>query len=579
MSVISKLAVIVSPDTTIKSTVGYMAELSGAVAYPGIAVVLDDQGVVHGVLTDGDIRRAYANGTNFNLSVQTEMISDPIAISNNLPLEEVVPEVFMQVRKVRRLSVASVRHILVLDDARKLTDIYDFVELLTATDHRFNAVAVFGMGYVGLTLATALASRGHAVTGVDINPGLVDRLSEGNIDIIEPGLEGLVLTNLRRDRLSFVTDLEGHRHRVYIVAVGTPVAADGIPDLTALKSTCETISGYLTRGDIVMLRSTIPVGITRDVVIPLMEELSGLRAGTDFHVAFTPERTAEGRAMQELRQLPQIVGGLTSKCTDRAASFWATLTQSVIRVESLEAAEMVKLANNTFRDLSFAFANELALLSDRFNIDAFELIQSANEGYPRNPIPQPSPGVGGYCLTKDPLLFDYVFSRQISRPSLGKAGRITNEDAKLYPVEITKRFAKIHDLKPEELNVLVIGIAFKGDPETSDLRGSVAVDIGNHLTEMGARLTAWDAVVDPHAMRELGFCPVEDLPQAVTQANVILILNNHRKNVSIGALLAKAPDTPKLVFDGWNLLDRFAIESIDGLSYSTMGYLSTYESN
>jgi len=574
MSNFSKLAVIVSPDTTIDATIGYMAELSSAVAHPGIAVVLDDEGLVKGVLTDGDIRRAYADGMDFSQSIQMAMISNPISISNRLPQEDVVAEVYAQVRKVGRLNSASVRHILVLDDERKLTDIYDFIELLTLTDHRFDAVAVFGLGYVGLTLATALASRGHTVTGVDINPGLVSRLADGKIDMVEPGLEGLVLTNLRRDQLSFVTDLAGHRHRVYIVAVGTPVDSDGTPDLTALKNTCKTISGYLTRGDIVMLRSTVPVGTTRDVVVPLLENLSGLRAGIDFHIAFTPERTSEGQAMRELRQLPQIVGGLTPKCTDRAANFWTTLTHSIVRVESLEAAEMVKLANNTFRDLSFAFANELALLSDCFNVNAFELIQSANEGYPRNPIPLPSPGVGGYCLTKDPLLFDHVFSQQFSRQSLGKASRITNEHAKLYPIEITKRFANMNGINLEGLEVLIVGMAFKGDPETSDLRGSVSVYIGNHLRELGVGVVAWDAMVDRNALQEQGFSTAEDLSQAVIQADVILILNNHRQNVSIGALLAKAPEKPKLIFDGWSLLDRFAIESVHGLSYSTMGYLS-----
>jgi len=153
-----------------------------------------------------------------------------------------------------------------------------------------------------------------------------------------------------------------------------------------------------------MLRSTVPVGTTRKQVIPVLEHYSGLAAGSGFHIAFCPERTVEGQAIQELSSLPQIVGGLTEACTEKAVSFWSTLTDTVVRVDALEAAELVKLINNSYRDLSFAFANEFALLADRYNIDATRLIAAANEGYPRDKIPRPSPGVGGYCLTKDPVV-------------------------------------------------------------------------------------------------------------------------------------------------------------------------------
>ena len=171
--------------------------------------------------------------------------------------------------------------------------------------------------------------------------------------------------------------------------------------------------------------------------------------------------------MQELTSLPQIVGGLTNTCAEKSTAFWQTLTDGVVRVDSLEASELVKLVNNGYRDISFAFANGLALLADRFNLDASRIISAANEGYPRNPIPRPSPGVGGYCLTKDPYLYSSV-DCESPHSLLSRQGRSVNEKAALYPVEAVNNFYEC-GLSTSALNILIVGIAFKGLPETNDL--------------------------------------------------------------------------------------------------------------
>ena len=195
-----------------------------------------------------------------------------------------------------------------------------------------------------------------------------------------------------------------------------------------IENAIRSVSVYL-KGDHVMIRSTVPVGTTRNFIIPKLNNLSKLKAGKDFYVSFVPERVVEGNALRELRSLPQIVGGLTSACLNRASKFWSTITPTIIRTSSLEASELVKLANNSFRDLSFAFANELAFVAGKFNLNAFDLIKAANNGYPRNKIPSPSPGVGGYCLTKDPILFSSSISRKKNDVMLSKVGRVVNERA------------------------------------------------------------------------------------------------------------------------------------------------------
>jgi nucleotide sugar dehydrogenase len=288
-------------------------------------------------------------------------------------------------------------------------------------------------------------------------------------------------------------------------------------------------------------------------------------------LAFTPERTVEGQAVQELSSLPQIVGGLTNRCAELASAFWQTLTDSVVRVDSLEAAELVKLINNSYRDLSFAFANGLALLADRFNLDAARIINSANEGYPRNPIPKPSPGVGGYCLSKDPFLYAAV-DREAGHGLLSYHGRTVNQLAGHYPVQIVSRFAERLRRPLSELTVLLVGIAFKGWPETNDLRGSTSVDVGRELVRHGCEVLGYDAVVDDIAIQNLGIKPVA-LLEATSRCDALLILNNHPANVLDG-MIARLQGRNALLFDGWSQLDRHEVEHYEGITYASMGYMT-----
>jgi len=569
---LTALAVVARPEDSIDETFRAMAERSREVAHPGLAVILDDAGCLLGMLTDGDMRRAYARNILFANPVSEIMVREPVTISVDTPRESIIAEVYRLVRRAGRHSAERIRHILLIDRQGRLADVLDFFDLVQTQGGGQQKVAVFGMGYVGLTLAVSLANRGHQVTGIDVRPDLVDQLSAGKPHVHEPGLREMLKVNLGHQQIDFDTGLGGHRQNVYIIAVGTPLNEFLRPDLAALDRVVDAIGALLKRGDQVMLRSTVPMGITRQTVIPRLEMLSGLRGGEDFHVAFAPERTIEGRAMHELRTLPQVIGGLTPACVRKAAQFWSTLTPSVVQVASLEASELVKLANNTFRDLSFAFANELALLADRANVDAFDLIRAANEGYPRNPIPLPSPGAGGYCLTKDPILFGAGPDGPRDDVTLGRAGRAVNDRAALYAVDVLRRFALRIGKSLNTLSVIIVGAAFKGDPETSDMRGAVSLDVAAALDGRVADLKAWDAVVAANELRKLGLEPADNLGDAVAQADAVLILNNHRLNIDSDAYQKEAE--ARLIFDGWHQLDAGEIEKIPGLIYATMGYMT-----
>jgi nucleotide sugar dehydrogenase len=572
MSRASLKVLLVLPTLSLDETVRELAACSTAVAFPGVAVVVDEAEKILGVVTDGDIRRAYARDFDFSKPVGDAMTREPFTVNDTIALDEVVLQASRWAQARGRTVEKTIRHVLVADTKGKLVDVYDFIELLTSLPIPLRRVAVIGMGFVGLTLAATLANQGHLVTGFDIDKKTTSALNEGELPIHEPGLEDILDVNRARAAIRFESELGSGSYSIYIICVGTPLGDDGNPDIRAVEKASADVAKQMERGAIVILRSTVPVGSTRGVCLPILEAASGLKCGTDFSLAFAPERTVEGNALREIRELPQVIGGFTALCRQKVSEFWSTICPSTIQVESLESAEIVKLANNTFRDLSFAFANEVALICSQFNINASELVRAANEGYPRNMLALPSAGVGGYCLTKDPLLFDHSVRKHLGRSSLGYHSRAVNELAGQYPVDVVTEFANATGRELRDLQILIVGVAFKGEPETNDTRGSVAVSMGHTMQEGGAKVLAWDAVVEGPEIVRLGFEAISDLRDGVADADVVLILNNHRANIAPKIYVGDG--RRKLIFDGWALLDPKEVARESGLEYATMGYRS-----
>lgn len=572
MSRASLKVLLVRPTLSMDATVRKLAACSRAVAFPGVAVVVDEGEHILGVVTDGDVRRAYARDFDFSRPVSEVMTSDPFTVRDTVALNEVVLLAMRRAQARGQKVERTIRHVLVSDLEGKLVDVYDFVELITGLPIPLRRVAVVGVGFIGLTLAATLANQGHLVTGFDIDEKTISALNKGDLPFNEPGLEDILKVNRASEVISFETELAAASHAIYIICVGTPLDDDGKPDVRAVERACEDVAKQMERGAIVILRSTVPVGTTRTVCLPILEAKSGLKCGTDFSLAFAPERTVEGNALREIRELPQIIGGFTDMCRQKISEFWATICPSIIQVESLEAAEIVKLANNTFRDLSFAFANEVALTCAQFNINASGLVRAANEGYPRNKMAMPSAGVGGYCLTKDPLLFDYSTRKYLGRSSLGFDARAINELASQYPMDVVIEFSSVTGRALHNMRILIVGLAFKGEPETNDTRASVAVSLGHNLQDGGALVFAWDAVVEPAAIVRLGFETISNLRDGVADADVVLIMNNHRANFAPKTYVGDG--RTKLIFDGWALLDPKEVARESGIEYATMGYRS-----
>ena len=570
---IDSLVVTVLSDSTCDSVYRELSKRSKEVLFPGMAVVLDETGIVVGVVTDGDFRRAYSREISFTDPISEIMNPDPLFLEE----EDFLSGNFKSYIHWQNQTNKNVSSCLILSKDGSLADIVHCSEIISKIKQDKFTTAIYGMGFVGLTLAGHISITGKTVIGYDRLTQLVDSLNNADTSSVhEPGLPQLINDGLNAKTISFkhIHDLEPAD--IHIIAVGTPIDDYGVADLTALLEVTESIGKVLREGDQVMLRSTVPAGTTRQKVIPLLEKISGLSVGIDFSVTFAPERTSEGAALVELKALPQIIGSATEDCLQKASKYWSSLNNTVILASSLEEAELVKLANNTFRDVSFAFSNELALLADKFNVNAFSLIAKANEGYTRNTISYPSPGVGGYCLTKDPLLYHYSQSLKQGSYSFGKLSREVNEKIKKYPIDLLSRYCLHTKNDMSSLNVLIVGMAFKGYPITNDLRGSISVELLFEVKDIVNRVAIFDWAIPQNELEEIHADTLEGLSEStISEFDAILLMNNHESNIKIESLISKK--SPSLIFDGWGQLNKEYIENDSQLAYSSMGYSSFAE--
>ena len=547
-----------------------MSESSKVVDFPGIAVVVSEANKVEGVVTDGDFRRAYSDDYDFKMPIESIMNPSPLIITDT----ELDADDFSNYTKWLNTNSKVPSVCLVISEEKKLIGAINTDDIDRRIHSKDFVTTIYGLGFVGLTLAAHLSSHSRSVVGLEVDNKLVEELQCGkSTRVSEPGMSSLLEEGLARGTLVIrKADDDKNRSRFHIITVGTPVKDSSGADLTALKTSAKAVGKSIIAGDHVMLRSTVPVGTTRELVIPILEKYSELEVGKDFYVSFTPERTAEGVALRELQNLPQIIGSFSREGTLDAVDFWTGVCGSVALAESLEEAEMVKLANNTYRDISFAFANELALLAGIFNVDSNHLIGVANEGYPRSNIPIPSPGVGGYCLTKDPWLYHFSHPQESSIKTMGLISREVDKRARAYPLECLKKYSKKFSLKLDELRILIVGVAFKGYPETNDTRGSISIDLLESIDDLVESVTLMDFAISAEQLSKLHKHTTTFNELDTNKYNAIFFMNNHERNKEIEKLFNK--DSSTFIFDGWGQLSKSYILNNSNLAYANMGYCS-----
>lgn len=429
-------------------------------------------------------------------------------------------------------------------------------------------VCVLGLGYVGLTLATVMTEVGFEVFGVEIRDDILEQLERGKPHFHEPGIEERLERAVAADRLHLSRHIpEGCPATVFIITVGTPLDTHRRVRIDMIESVSREVAEALHEGDLVVMRSTVKIGTTQSVVLPALKA-----SGKSFDLAFCPERTLEGKALEELRRLPQIVAGQTESANIRAAQLFQLITPTVVRVSSIETAEMIKMVDNAQRDVQFAYANEVARLCDAVGVSAAEVIEAGKLGYPRTNLPMPGP-VGGPCLEKDPYILAESLEPFGIDPEITMAARRLNERQPHEVAAYLSSTAQRIGIAKEPV-ISLLGIAFKGRPETDDLRGTMAIPIHAAVKELfpDAYFRGFDPIVSPQDVKELGFDPAATIEDAFSGAHLVLILNNHPFFGSmLVSELAEKMERPSLVYDFWNHFTTANPLMPRGVGYAALG--------
>jgi UDP-N-acetyl-D-glucosamine dehydrogenase len=381
-------------------------------------------------------------------------------------------------------------------------------------------VGIIGMGYVGLPLAVAFAEAGHEVWGVEVDPVRVAALERG-----ESYVEDIPSERLTRvlDRLHATTryaDLA--QVEAAIIAVPTPLTRNREPDLTPLEDSTTRLGEVLQQGQLVVLESTTYPGTTREKLVPMLEELSGLKAGDDFNVAFSPERVDPGRTDYTLRNTPKIVGGLTPACLDRALALYSEVCDNLVPVSAPEPAELAKLLENVFRSVNIALVNELAMLCDRMGINIWEVVDAAATkpyGFMRF---DPGPGMGGHCLPVDPFYLAWK-AREYDVPTefIELAGEV-NQAMPYFCADKIAGALNDHAKPVRGSKIVVIGVAYKAG--VGDLRESPGLKIMRILRGRGAEIVFHDDYAGE--LPEFGLVS-EPLDEALQGADCAVIVTAH----------------------------------------------------
>lgn len=532
----------------------------------GVVLVVSQNGRLQGIATDGDIRRALASGIKPETAISRVANKEVFYVEEPADSTEILTAATQKIRDAG-WHASRLEKIVIVDKKRQVLDLVSFFDVWQSSDVRAKRVGIIGLGFVGLTLGLTLADLGFDVLGFDKSARHMELIKAKKPPFFEVGLDSLLKDHMGK-RFRLVTGFDGKdRADIYFIAVGTPVGEDHKPSMEYVSAAAEELGAVLKKGDTIILRSTVPLGTTRDVVTPILERVSGLVAGTDFLIAFAPERTVEGKALEELRTLPQVVGGINRASANSASAVFNLMTDTVYTVDTLEEAEMVKLINNTYRDVTFAFANELSLVCQKWGIDTNKVINAANMGYARSNVPKPSPGVGGYCLEKDPFIFIESAKRRGYSPMIARDARTVNEAIVVALGENIAGYCS--GLKKKSPRIFILGFAFKGNPPTSDMRGSSTVKIVKFLHEKGLKnIVGFDPQIEKKDIEALGVGAASSPADGARDADVVIVMTNHPlfRELNMRNVLART-QKPVLLFDAWALFNKEEMQKVEGMVY------------
>lgn len=412
-------------------------------------------------------------------------------------------------------------------------------------------VCVIGLGYTGLPTAAMFATHGCQVVGVDINPSIIETISQGKVHIHEPGLQELVREAVVNGHLT--VSLTPEKADAFIIEVPTPFKEEALTiprrpgdqvgdkhaDMSFVVSAARSIATVLQHGNLVVLESTSPPRTTVDIIRPILEA-TGLKAGRDFYLAYTPERVLPGKILHELVKNARVIGGIDAASAQAGYDLFSVFVSGEIVLTDATTAEMAKLMENTYRDVNIALANEFSRLADRFGVDVWEAILIANK-HPRVNVLSPGPGVGGHCISVDPWFF---VEAAPDLASLIRVSRHINDDQPSYVCQkVTDCLGSLSEKK-----IAALGLAYK--PDVDDLRESPAVETVRLLQEQGALVTAYEPF-KPSANLP-GIKTAINMADTLNNADLILILVSHSQFKELEPQAVSKLTRARVIFDAVN---------------------------
>ncbi|HEX5610366.1 MAG TPA: nucleotide sugar dehydrogenase [Solirubrobacterales bacterium] len=395
-------------------------------------------------------------------------------------------------------------------------------------------IGIIGLGYVGLPLAVAFAEAGHEVVGVDLDPAKVEALNGGRSYIEDIPDAALAPLGERLRASGSYADLAGRE--AVIVCVPTPLTDSREPDLSYLADSAEALAAILSKGQLVVLESTTYPGTTRERLLPILER-SGLTAGTEFHLAFSPERIDPGNTEYTVRTTPKLLGGITPACAERARALYELVCDEVVVVSSPETAELAKLLENIFRSVNIALVNELSQLCDRLGIDVWEVIDAAATkpfGFMQF---EPGPGMGGHCLPVDPFYLAFRARQLDFYPEFIELAGKVNQAQPAFCVERIERALNQAGKPVNGSKILILGAAYKGG--VGDVRESPALKIIGRLQDLGGEVSYHDPFVPE--LPGHGLASVE-LDAGLGSADLVAIVTAH-PGIDYADVVARATQT------------------------------------
>ena len=425
-------------------------------------------------------------------------------------------------------------------------------------------VAVIGLGYVGVPVAAALASKGVRAVGIDINPRKVEAVGAGRspLEGDEPGLEELIASGVGRGRLTATTDYAGvDGADAAIVSVETPINDETRdPEYKALKSALRSLAPHVRKGMLVSIESTLAPGTMAGVVRPILERGSGLKAGRDFHLVHCPERVTAGKLLKNLTTLDRVIGTQDERGFRKASSLYAKIVQGELHGTDWISSEITKTAENAYRDVQIAFANEVALICEELGANAYRVRELVNT-CPGRDMLSPGAGVGGHCIPKDPWLLVSPVIHQ--KPVLIPTAREVNEYMPVRMAQLCEEAMREAGRRIRNSKIAVLGLAYREN--TDDARNSPAIPLIRELRRRGADVT----IHDPFAKTIRGFTVTRDLKTALKGTDCLALVTAHEtyRKLDLGKL--KRWMRHRAIVDGRNVFDGSVVKK--GFVYRAIG--------